>query len=447
MALRLKITNVLSLQVFQILRFAAFLVVDVFFAKSHLTVKEMGDWHLMLFITSGVSFFWISGIIQSLIPLFNNNSSFKSTDRPRLVKSPELFNTFILLTVFSAVFSILILVLGHFGFESSSIGQIPYHNLLALYFFFNCPGALIEYIYLLKNKPYHIFYFGIISFVLILIAVCMPVLLGYNIIYCIWGLIIFTVLRYLFLIFLLLKYSRIQFSWSFMKSHMKLGYPIILSALLSGSTQYIDGALASFAVGSERFAVFRVGTVELPMVNQLANGLSNAMLVGFATAEKMKLTLGEIKKKSLRLMHYLFPLSIIVMFFSRWFFTTVYNENFNRSADIFMVYQLIIISRLIFPHTILIGLKKTKVLLNISIVSIILNIALSLLFISSYGLVGLALGTVSVLVLEKIFLILYNYYKLGIKPTEYIPTKWYLFYSSMIILVFVLIDHRIIKIY
>jgi O-antigen/teichoic acid export membrane protein len=234
---------------------------------------------------------------------------------------------------------------------------------------------------------------------------------------------------------------------------MKLGYPIILSALLSGSTQYIDGALASFTVGSERFAVFRVGTVELPMVNQLANGLSNAMLVGFATVEKMKLTLVEIKKKSLRMMHYLFPLSIIVMLFSRWFFTTVYNENFNRSADIFMVYQLIIISRLIFPHTILIGLKRTKVLLNISILSIILNITLSLLFINGfwfipgYGLVGLALGTVSVLVLEKIFLVLYNYYKLGIKPAEYIPMKWYLFYSSMIILIFVLIDHRIIKIY
>ncbi|NJO91980.1 MAG: hypothetical protein HC831_25675 [Chloroflexia bacterium] len=207
-------------------------------------------------------------------------------------------------------------------------------------------------------------------------------------------------------------------------------------------------------MGSDRFAVFRVGTVELPFVNQLANGLSNAMLVGFATAEKMKLSMAEIKLKSLKLMHYLFPLSIIVMIFSKWIFANLlYNENFYRSADVFMVYQLIIISRLIFPHTILIGLKKTKVLLNISIISIILNIFLSLIFINgfwfiqAYGMVGLALGTVSVLVLEKIFLLLYNYFKLGIKPIEYIPVKWYLFYSSMIILVFVLIDHRIIKLY
>lgn len=448
MAFRIRINNVFSLQLFQILRFAAFLLIGVFFTKNHLSVKEFGDWELMLFITSGISFFWISGIIQSLIPLFNNNSTFKQTERPNLIKSPELFNAFILLTVFSTIFTILILAAGYLGFSSNTVEQIPYHNLLALYFFFNCPGALIEYIYLLKNKPHHIFYFGIISFFLILLMVCTPIYFGYGLIYSIWGLIIFTILRYFFLIFLLLKYSRIQFSWLFIKSHLKLGYPIILSALLSGSTQYIDGFLASLTVGSQRFAVFRVGAVELPLVNQLANGLSNGMLVGFATAEKMKSTLAEIKIRSLKLMHYLFPLSIVVMIFSRWIFSNVlYNENYNRSADIFMVYQLIIVARLIFPHTILIGLKKTKVLLNISIISIILNIILSLLFIRSYGLVGLALGTVSVLVLEKIFLIIYNYYKLGIKPVDYIPVKWYLFYSAMIVLVFVLIDHRIIKLY
>ncbi|NJK95290.1 MAG: hypothetical protein HC905_10580 [Bacteroidales bacterium] len=231
MTIRLKITNVFSLQVFQILRFTVFLLIGVFFTKSHLSVEEFGDWELMLFITSGISFFWISGIIQSLIPLFNNNSIFKHTDRPRMVRSPELFNAFILLSVFSTVFTILIITWGYFGFSSASVGQIPYHNLLAVYFFFNCPGALIEYIYLLKNKPQHIFYFGIVSFILILVMVCTPILLGYGLIYSIWGLIIFTVLRYLFLLFLLFRYSRMQFSWSFMKTHLKLGYPIILSAL------------------------------------------------------------------------------------------------------------------------------------------------------------------------------------------------------------------------
>jgi O-antigen/teichoic acid export membrane protein len=448
LAFKFKINTVFSLQLFQILRFTAFLLISVFFAKSHLTVEEMGDWELMLFISTGISYFWISGIIQSLIPLYNNNSSFKYTQRPGLVKSPEIFNAFFLLTIFSVVFTSFILIAGYLGFSSKSVERIPYHNLLALYFFFNAPGALIEYIYLLKNKPFHIFCFGIISFLLLLTMVCVPIYMGFGLIVSIWGLIIFTILRYLFLLLLIIRYAKIQFSWSFIKAHLNLGYPIILSALLSGSTQFIDGFLASITSNSQRFAVFRMGTVELPFVNQLANSLSNAMLMGFATVDKMKETLEALKVKSLKLMHYLFPLSIVVMLFSKWIFgVLLYNDNFFRSADVFMVYQLIIIARLVFPHTILIGLKKTKVLMYVSIINIILNIGLSLFFVQYYGIVGLALGTVSVLVLEKIFLVSYNYYKLGIKPIDYIPVKWYLFYSAMIVMVFVLIDHRVIKIY
>jgi len=413
-----------------------------------MSVEEIGEFELMLFIASGISYFWITGIIQSLIPLFNNNSAFTSTERPNLIKSPELFNAFIILTVFSAVFTFLILIPGYLGFSIKSVEKIPYHKLLALYFFFNNPGALIEYIYLLKNKSYHILYFGIVSFFLLLGMVCIPIYLDLGLIYAIWGLIIFTILRYIFLVILIIKYSRLQFSWPFIKTHLTLGYPLILSSLLSGSTQYIDGFLASLTGDSKSFAWFRFGTKELPFVNQLANGLSNAMLSGFATAEKLTESLKIIKNKSLKLMHYLFPFSIVIMIFSNWIFSTLlFNKNFSRSADVFMVYQLIIIARLIFPHTILIGLKKTKVILVASILSIFLNIGLSLFFIKYYGIVGLALGTVVVLVLEKIFLISYNYYKLNIKPIEYIPVKWYLFYSATIIMVFVLIDHRIIKLY
>jgi O-antigen/teichoic acid export membrane protein len=448
LAVKFRINNVLSLQVFQILRFTAFLLISVFFTKFHLSVEEIGEWELMLFISSGISYFWITGIIQSMIPLFNNNQVFRSSQRPGLTKSPEFFNAFILLTVFSAVFTVFILGWGYFGLSGKSVEKIPYHNLLALYFFFNNPGALIEYIYLLKNKPHHIFYFGIVSFVLMLAMVCIPAYLGWGLIYSIWGLIIFTILRYLFLVFLIIRYSALRFSWSFMKLNLKVGSPLILSAVLSGSTQYIDGFLASIIRSSRDFAIFRFGTKELPFVNQMANGLSNAMLTGFSDAEKTKESLIILKNKSLKLMHYLFPFSIIVMYFSEWLFNVfLFSEKFDRSADVFMVYLLIIISRLIFPHTVLIGMKKTRIILRASIICIILNIGFSLFFIQFYGVVGLALGTVVVLTLEKIYLILYNYFRLGIKPIDYIPVKWYLFYSSAIVLIFVLIDHGIIKTY
>ncbi len=79
-----------------------------------------------------------------------------------------------------------------------------------------------------------------------------------------------------------------------------------------------------------------------------------------------------------------------------------------------------------------------------SILNMILNIALTLLMIPRYGIVGVAVATVIVYVIEKLVLVAYNYFKLGIKPNEYIPIGWYVFYSLLITLIFVLIDHRIL---
>ncbi|MBA7585412.1 hypothetical protein ES708_27391 [subsurface metagenome] len=145
-------------------------------------------------------------------------------------------------------------------------------------------------------------------------------------------------------------------------------------------------------------------------------------------------------------MQYLFPISIIVMLFTRWLFPVMFNVNFIRSADVFLIYLLLIIPRLVFPQTILIGLKKTRVVLFGSFIEIVLNISLSLYLMQFYGLVGIALATTIVFVIEKIYLIAYNYFKLQIKPSEYIPVKFYLIYSLITIIMFVLIDHRIIDI-
>lgn len=81
-----------------------------------------------------------------------------------------------------------------------------------------------------------------------------------------------------------------------------------------------------------------------------------------------------------------------------------------------------------------------------AIVELIINIPLSLLLIGPYGTVGVALATFIVYCVEKIFLIWYVWAKMRIKPSEYIPIKVYITYTFLIVLLFVLIDHRIIDI-
>ena len=99
---RLKfIDNISGLQSVQLLRFTTFLIISVVFTKSHLSRPQIGTWELFLFISSLLSFFWVSGIIQSLLTLYNRNRTFRVTGETEGRKSPEIFNAFLLILFFS----------------------------------------------------------------------------------------------------------------------------------------------------------------------------------------------------------------------------------------------------------------------------------------------------------------------------------------------------------
>jgi len=132
---------------------------------------------------------------------------------------------------------------------------------------------------------------------------------------------------------------------------------------------------------------------------------------------------------------------------ARWVYPRLFTPEFTRSADVFMIYLVLIVPRLVFPQTIIIGRRKTNITLYAAAVEIAVNVPLSLWLIKPYGVVGVALATFIVYFLEKLFLIWYVWKKMKIRPQEYIPLTSWLVYSTLLILLFVLIDHRIIDIH
>ena len=187
----------------------------------------------------------------------------------------------------------------------------------------------------------------------------------------------------------------------------------------------------------------------IALVLALASGLNAAMLTEFATRGQMKESLAKIKDKSRKLMHLLFPSAILMLLFAKWIYPRMFTDEFIRSADVFMVYSLLIIPRLIFPQTILIGRKKTHITLIAAVLELTVNIPLSIYLALDYGgkglgTVGVALATFFVYCIGKIFLAGYLWIKMKIRPSEYIPLKIYTFYCILIGIIFILIDHKII---
>jgi len=404
---------------------------------------------MFLFISGLISFFWVTGIIQSLLPLYHRNRTYRKTGDNGSGKSPEIFNAFLLLSFFS----LMVFAIGHALKSNFSVfhmsGNVPYLNLLLLYVLLSSPVCLIEYIYLLNNRSYRIFQYGLYTFGVQLIFVLAPILMGKDIIWGVYGLLAVTGVRWIWLIVLLRRYAEIKISAEFMREHFYLGLPLIITTLISGSAQYIDGIIVSAVYRDPGwFAWFRYGAKEFPLAVMLANGLNNAMLPEFSTRTQMKESLAKIKEKSRGLMHICFPSTMLIMLLARWIYPRMFTPEFQKSADIFLLYSLLVIPRMVFPHTIIVGRKKTHITMIAAILEIGLNIPFSLLMIKwGYNIVGVALATFVVYLISRLYLIIYVWVKMKIRPSEYIPIKIFMLYSFLLGLLFVLIDHRIIDIH
>jgi O-antigen/teichoic acid export membrane protein len=443
------IDNISGLQLFQLMKPVIFFIVSIVLTKSAVSIQDIGQWEMFMFISGLLTFFWVTGIIQSLLPLYHRNKTYRKTGDNGIDKSPEIFNAFLLLCFFSLLFFILGHSLkGYFSIFHNS-GNVPFINLILLYILLSSPVCLIEYIYLLNNRSYRIFQYGLYTFVAQLIFIITPILLGKNIIWSIYGLLLITGFRWIWLIILLRRYTQMKISVDFIKEHLYLGIPLIITTLISGSGQYIDGIIISaFYKDPAKFAVFRYGAKEFPLVLMLANGLNAALLSEFATREKMKESIEKLRVKSEKLMHFLFPVTMVMMLIARWIYPIMFRQDFEKSSGIFLVYALLIIPRLVFPQTIIVGRKKTHITLIAAVLEIVINISLSLLMLKwGYKLVGVAVSTFVAYVVSNLFLVLYVWLKMKIKPAEYIPLKVFAIYSFLIGILFILIDHRIIDIH
>ena len=80
-----------------------------------------------------------------------------------------------------------------------------------------------------------------------------------------------------------------------------------------------------------------------------------------------------------------------------------------------------------------------KIILYASITELIINISLSVVFINIWGIEGVAFATLIAYATQKIILITYNKFIIGISPGKYIPLKSLFIYSFITVTVFLFI--------
>lgn len=422
-----------ALQLFQVVRFSTMMLIGIVFAKSGLSTSQIGEYETFILIAGSVSFFWLNGLIQGFLPLIK-----KETIES---KSPVLFNVFILITGLAILAGLFLMVFEHsisaFLLKKPSV---PYLNYLLVYIITSTPASLIEYIYLVKKQGRQILVYAFVSFLLMFLLVIIPAIMGFGIGYSIAGLMASALFRFGWLIVLLISNATFSIQGEFIRKHLQSSYPLILSMLLSGSAQYIDSFIVTAYFDDATFAIFRYGAREFPLVLLLANAFSISMLPGFTDLSQLSVNLEKIKSNAQKMSNWMFPLSGAFMLLSHWAFPIVFNVNFSQSATIFNIYLLLIISRLLFPQTILIGLQKTNLIMWASFWEIIVNVGCSLTFVRLFGLPGVAYGTFVAYVFEKVLLMVFVSKTYHISISSYLNATRHVVYSLLLAVEFIVIE-------
>ncbi len=422
------INTVSSFQFYQLVRYSTLILTGIIFTKTALSQSAIGEYETFIFVAGAVSFFWLNGLLKAFLPLADNPNR----------KQTNIFSAFVVLQAYSLLAAAFLFLLQPWFSRFLLNGtEIPQTTLLLVFILLIGPANLVEYYYLARKKNKSIIVYGIISFLLQLVLVVLPVILGFGIAMALKGLVLSSVARYAWLWMIMIVNDEIRISKSFLREHLKLGGPLVVATLLSGSAQFVDGFIVSSRFDEGAFAIFRYGARELPLAMLLANALSNAMLPAFSDQNRLTENLEHLRLSVKKLMHFLFPLTAILLLVSKPLFPIIFNPDFAASATIFNIYLLLVISRLMLPQTILNGLKIGTPIMGASFFELIVNVALSLIFVQFWGMPGIAFATFIAYLFEKVILIIVVKQRLGIPLSDYLPTGMFYLYSAGILVTFI----------
>jgi O-antigen/teichoic acid export membrane protein len=415
-----------ALQVFQLLRFAGFFLTGILLAKSAIGTETIGVYETLMFLSAATGFFWVSGILNSLL------ASYSGTEETR--RGQLLYNALLLLSFLNLVLIIILKFFEEDVLQLTGSGIQPYYNQILILMLFNNPSFLAEYVLLLLNKKKLLLTYGVLIFSLSLLLTVLPFYFNGNLEQSLSALILLSVCKFIFTAYLL---SGATFSFSDIKGVKQQLYfaaPLISGMMISGSAEYIDGFLVTSHFGAESFALFRYGAREFPISLLMANALSMAMvpLIASQRAEGIE----ELKQESKKLMHWFFIPVCILVLFSNKIYPLLFREEFAASAPIFNIYLLLLISRMIFPQTIIMGLQKNTILFRVSIIELAANVCFSVLLLNLIGMKGIAYGTVIAFTLEKLILVMYLKKKQQISPETYTDLRTWFIYSLILLACF-----------
>lgn len=417
---------VFAFQYTQVVRYVVSFLISIIMVRSALAADDLGRYEILIFIAGALTVFWTGGIRNALFAFY---AKLDPNDQHRL--PTQIFwllcGICIVIALFVGVFPQTVMAI----FTQNADYTLYFYLILIL--LLSVPPILVDAIFFLRKDIKALLSYThwsqLVSLVLtLMVAVFMP-----TIEYFIYALLLSYSLRFGYLVFDVLGSAAFDISFDLMRRYAIFAMPLIGTVFLGSMMDMIDGWFVTYYFDESYFPVFRYGAREMPLSAVLMSSLSMAIIPSLSADSQGIIML---KRKVTSLMHWLFPVSGLLMIISPILFPLVYEAAYLDSAFIFNIYLLILISRVLLPQSICLAHHKTGIIILSGMIEVVANILLSFWWMQIWGIFGLAMATVVAYFVQKIILVMYNRQKFGISLTDYIDLKYYVFYSLSLIGIF-----------
>lgn len=416
------ISTATAMQAYQLMRQFAAIAISIGLAKSGLLIGQIGAWEQLLFIGTTCTFFWVTGLLHGMLPIF-----------PKLSENGRKSLIFNVFALFNGIAAVLFLVL-FFGKEQlvpalTGRAELPNFGLFIGWLCLGLPSYPVEHFFLLKEKGPAIFWWGLAGFGGQVFCAVVPIFLGFGLDGALIALIVLAAARWLFSAWLAFRWGKTGLDKPLIINYLSTSWPLMANQIAGSFILLFDAWLVGWHYRDEViFAIFRYGAREFPLALALSMGLATAMTPRIAA--DFSGGLAELRTRNRRLMHLVFPSVIGLLLLSKWLFPLVFSPGFAASVPVFNLFLLISASRLVMTYPAMLALGEGRAVFYITILEVLVKVALGFWFIKIGGLPGLALANVLAFWVEKLGQLLFLWKKHGIAPREIMDWPLFFGYSA-----------------
>ncbi|OUW19015.1 MAG: hypothetical protein CBD18_01625 [Opitutales bacterium TMED158] len=194
-------------------------------------------------------------------------------------------------------------------------------------------------------------------------------------------------------------------SLSAVRELLAYSFPLGLALMLGMLSKQLDKFIVSFMSDPERFAVYALGAMEIPLITIVTGSITAVVMVDLRQA----IDEGRIKD-SARLFRTIAEKSAYILLPAMFFFlvaadslmTAFFSNEYAASAEPFRIYLATIPTRIVILGSLLAALGQSKTILKLTFIGLLLNLGLSILLVDRLGPNGAAIATVVVLLLWSV---------------------------------------------